>query len=87
MNNQITPLANFGTIKFTGSYAKIGDTVGTIASFPYSQVIMTNDLSLQLASVSPLGADGALRHRVSPDGFYRGKQVVVQPEFDAEDEE
>jgi len=59
VNNQITPLANFGTIKFTGSYAKIGDTVGTIASFPYSQVIMTTDLSLQLTSVSSLGDDGA----------------------------
>jgi hypothetical protein len=59
VNNQITSLANFGTIKFTSAYAKIGDTVGTIASFPYSQVIMTTDLSLQLTSVSPLGSDGA----------------------------
>jgi len=59
VNDEITLLANFGTITFTDSYAKIGDNVGKIASFPYSQVIMTNDLSLQLASVSPLGADGA----------------------------
>ncbi|MBN1244548.1 hypothetical protein JXA31_03035 [Candidatus Bathyarchaeota archaeon] len=38
---------------------KIGDNVGNIGSFPYSQVIMTTDLSLQLASVSPLNADGS----------------------------
>jgi hypothetical protein len=59
VNNAIAPLSNFGTITFTDSYAKIGDNVGKIASFSYSQVIMTTDLSLQLTSVSPLGADGA----------------------------
>jgi hypothetical protein len=58
VNNQITSLANFGTIKFNGAYAKIGDTVGAIGSFRYSQVIMTTDLSLQLTSVSSLGSDG-----------------------------
>jgi hypothetical protein len=59
VNDQITPLANFGTIKFTSAYAKIGNTVGTIALFPYSKVIMTTDLSLQLTFVSSLGDDGA----------------------------
>ena len=59
VNNQITSLANFGTIKFNSAYAKIGDTVGTIGSFRYSQVIMTTDLSLQLTSVSSLGNDGS----------------------------
>lgn len=58
VSDEITTLANFGTIKFTDSYAKIGDNVGTIASFPYSQIIMTTDLSLQLTSVSPLGEEG-----------------------------
>ena len=58
MNNQITSLANFGTIKFNSAYAKIGDTVATIGDFRYSQVIMTTDLSLQLTSVSSLGNDG-----------------------------
>jgi large subunit ribosomal protein L32 len=38
-------------------------------------------------SADPVSGETHLRHRVSPDGFYRGKQVVVQPEFDAEDEE
>jgi hypothetical protein len=59
VNNEIALLANFGTITFTDSYVKIGDNVGKIASFSYSQVIMTTDLGMQLASVSPLGEDGA----------------------------
>jgi hypothetical protein len=58
VNNDIASLANFGTVTFTGSYAKIGDNVGKIASFPYSQVIMTNDLSKQLTSVSPIAENG-----------------------------
>ena len=59
VNDEISLLANFGTLTFRDSYVKIGDDVGNIGSFPYSQVIMTNDLSLQLASVSPLSADGS----------------------------
>lgn len=59
VNDEITRLANFGTITFTDSHAKIGDNVGKIASFSYSQVIMTNELSKQLTSVSPLDEDGA----------------------------
>lgn len=31
-------------------------------------------------SVDPTSGETHLRHRVSPDGFYRGKQVIVQPE-------
>jgi len=59
VNDEITLLANFGTMTFKDSYATVGDNVGKITSFPYSQVIMTTELSLQLASVSPLSADGA----------------------------
>jgi hypothetical protein len=59
VNDEITMLANFGTMTFQDLYVKVGDNVGKISSFPYSQVIMTNELGLQLAGVSPLGADGA----------------------------
>lgn len=59
VEGQVTALANFGTITFTDAHAKIGDTVGNISSFLYSQVIMAGDLGAQLASVSPLSADGA----------------------------
>ena len=36
-------------------------------------------------SVDPTSGETHLRHRVTPDGFYRGKQVVVQPEVDEEE--
>jgi len=36
-------------------------------------------------SVDPTSGETHLRHRITPDGFYRGNQVVVQPE--EEDEE
>jgi large subunit ribosomal protein L32 len=31
-------------------------------------------------SVDPTTGETHLRHRVTPDGFYRGTQVVEQPE-------
>jgi len=37
-------------------------------------------------SVDPTTGETHLRHRVSPDGFYRGKQVIAQPEFEDDDE-
>lgn len=58
VNDNIASLADFRTITFEDSYVKIGDNVGKIASYSYSQVIMTNDLSKQLTSLSPLGKDG-----------------------------
>lgn len=33
-------------------------------------------------SVDPTSGETHLRHRVTPDGFYRGNQVVVTPEED-----
>ena len=38
-------------------------------------------------SVDPTSGETHLRHRVSSDGFYRGEQVVVQPEVIDEDDE
>ncbi len=37
-------------------------------------------------SVDPTSGETHLRHRVSPDGFYRGVQVVVQPDVPEDDE-
>ncbi|MGB5346310.1 MAG: 50S ribosomal protein L32, partial [Woeseia sp.] len=37
-------------------------------------------------SVDPTSGETHLRHRVSPDGFYRGNQVIEQPSIDADDE-
>jgi large subunit ribosomal protein L32 len=36
-------------------------------------------------SVDPTSGETHLRHRVTPDGFYRGNQVVVPPEVDDEE--
>ncbi|MCH7636918.1 MAG: 50S ribosomal protein L32 [Proteobacteria bacterium] len=38
-------------------------------------------------SVDPTSGETHLRHRVTPDGFYRGVQVVAQPEVHDEDDE
>ena len=36
-------------------------------------------------SADPVSGETHLRHRVTPDGFYRGKQIIEKPEQD-EDE-
>jgi large subunit ribosomal protein L32 len=36
-------------------------------------------------SVDPTSGETHLRHRVTPDGFYRGIQVVKQPVSDDEE--
>jgi len=36
-------------------------------------------------SVDPTTGESHLRHRVTPDGFYRGTQVIAQPEEIEED--
>ncbi|HLT89858.1 MAG TPA: 50S ribosomal protein L32 [Woeseiaceae bacterium] len=36
-------------------------------------------------SVDPTSGETHLRHRVTPDGFYRGVQVIAQPEPDDEE--
>lgn len=37
-------------------------------------------------SVDPTTGETHMRHRVSPDGFYRGEQVIAQPEIEDDDE-
>ncbi len=36
-------------------------------------------------SVDPMSGETHVRHRVTPDGFYRGTQVIIQPEADDEE--
>jgi len=43
-------------------------------------------LKKQALSVDPTSGETHLRHRVTPDGFYRGNQVVSQPESIEEEE-
>jgi large subunit ribosomal protein L32 len=37
-------------------------------------------------SVDPTTGETHLRHRISPDGFYRGEQVIAQPELVNDDD-
>jgi large subunit ribosomal protein L32 len=37
-------------------------------------------------SVDPTSGETHLRHRVTPDGFYRGEQVIAEPDI-VDDEE
>ena len=37
-------------------------------------------------SVEPTTGETHLRHRISPDGFYRGEQVIAQPELAHDDD-
>ena len=45
-------------------------------------------LSSPTVSVDPTSGETHLRHRVTPDGFYRGVQVIAQPEVvDVDDDD
>jgi hypothetical protein len=59
VDGHVSLLSNFGTLTFKNANVKIGNNIENIGNLRYSQVIMTNDLSLQLASVSSLSADGS----------------------------
>ncbi|MBT5862216.1 MAG: 50S ribosomal protein L32 [Gammaproteobacteria bacterium] len=37
-------------------------------------------------SIDPTSGETHLRHHITPDGFYRGVQVVKQPEIEVDDE-
>jgi hypothetical protein len=59
VNNQLTTLADFGSVTFTEAYATINGNAGTIGSFPYSYVAMNNRQNVQLTSVSSLSMNGS----------------------------
>lgn len=58
-NGIITTLANFGNVTFTDSRTSLNTAVGTISSFPSTQVIMQNRQNRQLVTVSSLTSDGS----------------------------
>jgi len=60
ISGEITTLANFGNITFTGCFATIADTTGSISSFPGNQLIMYDNQDVQLVDVSPLTEDGSV---------------------------
>ncbi len=59
VNNRLSGLADFGSITFTGMSVAVNQSDGAISKFPYSQVVMNNQQSVQLASVSPISANGS----------------------------
>ncbi len=58
LNNQISPLSNFGTITFTDAQANINHEVSAIGGLPFAQVHMTSMQNTQLTSVSSLNPQG-----------------------------
>lgn len=59
INRVLMTLADFGQVTFTGCSATVDSTVGTVSSFPHSQIIMYGRQNTQLVSVSPLTSSGS----------------------------
>jgi hypothetical protein len=59
VNNQLSILANFGTVTFTNANAKLSSTTGTISTFPNYEILMENRQNTQLVTVSSLSRDGS----------------------------
>jgi hypothetical protein len=59
VGNQLSSLADFGSITFTDAYAKVSNSVGAIGSFPISKFIMHNTQYVALTTVSSISANGS----------------------------
>jgi hypothetical protein len=59
VNNQLSTLANFGSLTFTNANAKLSATVGTIRTFPNYEILMENRQNTQLVTISNLSRDGS----------------------------
>ncbi|MGA3192116.1 MAG: G1 family glutamic endopeptidase [Candidatus Bathyarchaeia archaeon] len=59
INGVLMTLADFGQVTFTGCTATVSSTVGTVGSFPHSQIIMYGRPNTPLVSVSPLTSNGS----------------------------
>lgn len=59
VNNRISALADFGSITFTSMSVTVNQNDGAISNFPYSQVVMNNQQSVVLASVSSISSNGS----------------------------
>jgi hypothetical protein len=59
VNNQVTTLANFGSVTFTEATAQIGTTNGTISSFPNYKIYMQTRQNTDLVALSDLSSDGS----------------------------
>ena len=59
VNNQVSTLADFGSIMFTDAKAQVATTVGTVSAFPNHEIIMETRQNTQLVTISELSRDGA----------------------------
>jgi hypothetical protein len=58
-NNAPSTLANFGKITFTDARVTMNNNIGTITSFPYAQVTMSDRQNRPLVNVSSLISNGS----------------------------
>jgi hypothetical protein len=59
INNQITSLCDFGTVHFSNCQTTMNNTKAPIGNFTYSNIQMTNQQAVLLATASILSPDGA----------------------------
>lgn len=59
VNGNLTTLADFGNVTFTGSYLDANNILGPMKAFYFSRIEMTNSVDVQLTSASSLAAGGA----------------------------
>jgi Peptidase A4 family len=59
VNNQLSNLANFGSVTFTGIQATVEGKTGTLTAFPNFEVLMQDRQNRNLVSVSSFSKDGS----------------------------
>jgi len=59
VNNQLSNLANFGSITFTHIQAAVDGKTGTLTAFPNFEIFMQNRQNTNLVSVSSFSKDGS----------------------------
>jgi len=59
LKEELTELADFGSVTFTGVWAKLKETQGTMTSFPSNTITMSNHQNAELTEVSPISSDGS----------------------------
>lgn len=59
IRGNVTSLADFGSVAFTGCFATIANSTGPVSSFPGYQIVMHDSQDVQIADVSGLNAEGS----------------------------
>ena len=59
IGGNVTTLADFGSVTFSGGFATIANTTGAISSFPAYQLVMYDSQDVQLVDVSALNQAGS----------------------------